>query len=69
MRKLKLQMQLSIDAFVARNGGELDWMTWEWDEELKNHVRQLTAPIDLILIGRKMAKGFIDHWNGMLNDR
>ena len=55
-------MQLSIDGFVAGPNGELDWMTWHWDEALNDYVRALTEPIDCILIGRKMAKDFIDAW-------
>ena len=30
MRKLKLQMQMSVDGFVAGPEGQLDWMTWTW---------------------------------------
>lgn len=26
MRKLKLQMQQTVDGYVARQNGELDWM-------------------------------------------
>ena len=33
MRKLKLQMQMTIDGFVGRPNGELDWMTFESDEK------------------------------------
>lgn len=29
MRKLKLQMQMTIDGFVAGPNGELDWMELE----------------------------------------
>ena len=32
MRKLRLQMQMSVDGFVAGPNGELDWMTWNMDE-------------------------------------
>ena len=28
MRKLKLQMQVSVDGFVCGEQGEMDWMTW-----------------------------------------
>lgn len=28
-------MQLSIDGFVARPDGALDWMTWNIDDKLK----------------------------------
>ncbi len=36
MRTLKLQMQISVDGFVAGPNGELDWMEWNWDDEIKN---------------------------------
>src|SRR3990167_4869090 len=62
MRKLKLQVQMSVDGFVARPNGELDWMKWDWDDELKNYVNQLTDSADTILLGRKMTDGFISYW-------
>jgi dihydrofolate reductase len=36
VRKLKLQVQMSLDGFVGRPDGGLDWMTWDWDDQLKN---------------------------------
>ena len=65
MRKLKLQVQISIDGFIAGPNGEMDWMTWNWDEALKSYVGALTEPIDTILLGRVLAQGFIDHWAGL----
>ncbi|MFI5236759.1 MAG: dihydrofolate reductase family protein [Ignavibacteriales bacterium] len=62
MRKLKLQMQISVDGFVARQDGALDWMTWDWDDEIKKYVGDLHDSIDTILLGRKMTEGFISHW-------
>jgi len=62
MRKLKLQMQLSLDGYSARPDGALDWMVWEWDDALKDYGNAITAPNDLILLGRKTAEGFIPHW-------
>jgi len=35
MRKLKLQIQMSLDGFIAGPGGEMDWMVWHWDDALK----------------------------------
>ncbi|WP_212005656.1 dihydrofolate reductase family protein [Chitinophaga sp. HK235] len=68
MRKLKLQMQVSIDGFVAGPNGEMDWTTSDWDDELKNYVMELTAPVDLILIGRKLADHFIPTWAARAGD-
>jgi dihydrofolate reductase len=68
MRKLKLQMQLSIDGYVAGPNGEMDWMVWNWDEECKKYVAELTDPVDTILLGRKLAQGFIPHWQAIASD-
>ena len=62
MRKLKLQMQLSSDGFVCGLKGEMDWMQWDWDDKLKQYVTDLTDSIDTILLGRKLAEGFIPYW-------
>ena len=62
MRKLKLQMQVSADGYCAGPNGELDWMTWTWDDKLEAYGSKLTESIDTILLGRKMADGFISHW-------
>lgn len=55
-------MQLSLDGFVCGPAGELDWMTWNWDERLNDYVRKITEPVDHILLGRNLAEGFIPHW-------
>jgi len=68
LRKLKLQVQISVDGFVGRTNGELDWMTWNWDDELKNYVTELTDSVDTILLGRKMTKGFVSYWSSVKPD-
>lgn len=68
MRKLKLQMQVSVDGYVAGLNGEMGWMTWNWDDALKNYVSELTDSIDSIIIGRKLAEGFIPYWAGVAGD-
>jgi dihydrofolate reductase len=62
MRKLKLQVQLSVDGYMAGLNGEMDWLVWNWDEELKNYVNKITEPVDCIVLGRKLAEGFIPYW-------
>ena len=66
MRKLKLQMQISIDGYIAGINGEMDWMARNWGDDIKAYVNELTAPVDLIIMGRKLAQGFIPHWASML---
>ena len=66
MRKLKLQMQITIDGFVAGTEGQLDWMTWNMDEKLIAFITHLTDSSDTILLGRKMTEGFITSWEQVI---
>jgi dihydrofolate reductase len=65
MRKLKLQVQMSVDGFIGGPNGEMDWMTWTWDDKLKDYVTVLTDSVDTILLGRKMTPGFTGHWQAI----
>ncbi|HEY5823076.1 MAG TPA: dihydrofolate reductase family protein [Cyclobacteriaceae bacterium] len=67
MRKLKLQMQMSIDGFVAGPEGQLDWMSPEADDKQLKLLFELTESMDLILMGRKMAPGFSTYWENVAN--
>jgi len=67
MRKLKLQMQMSVDGFVAGPEGQLDWMTWNLDDKLKSFINEVTDSIDTILLGRKMTDEFNAHWEAIVN--
>jgi hypothetical protein len=62
MAKLKLQMQISIDGYVASLNGELSWAVWDWDQELKDYIKGVTRDVDCIVLGRKLAQGFIPYW-------
>ena len=42
MRKLKLQMQITADGYVAGPEGQLDWMTFDMDAALLAFINQLT---------------------------
>jgi dihydrofolate reductase len=66
MRKLKLQMQTTIDGFVAGPKGQLDWMTFAMDEKLLAFINHLTDTSDTILLGRKMTEGFIKYWERVI---
>lgn len=69
MRKLKLQMQITIDGFVAGPAGELDWMNFNMDEKLLNFINALTDSSDTILMGRKMTEGFVNYWENVVNNQ
>jgi dihydrofolate reductase len=62
MRKLKLQVQMTVDGFIAGPNGEMEWTAVDWDKELKKYVGSITEPVDCIILGRKLAQGFIPHW-------
>lgn len=65
MRKLKLQVQMTVDGYIAGANGEMDWMVFDWDNEINQYVKELTDPVDCIVLGRKLAQGFIPHWAGV----
>jgi dihydrofolate reductase len=62
MRKLKLQVQITLDGCVASPTGEMEMFTWDWDDVLKQHVEALTKTVDTIVLGRKLADAFIPYW-------
>ncbi|CCH02659.1 putative protein yyaP [Fibrella aestuarina BUZ 2] len=62
MRTLNLQVQVTVDGFMAGPNGEMDWMTFPWTDDIGQYVTALSAPVDTILLGRKLAEGFIPHW-------
>jgi dihydrofolate reductase len=62
MRKLKLQMQVSVDGFNSTGPhDEQKWVTWAWDE-IKQYVLALAESCDTELIGRKLAVDYIPFW-------
>ena len=69
MRKLKLQVQISVDGFVAGPNGELDWMTPNFDPKLIEFINALTDSSDTILLGRKMTDGFVNYWENVVNNQ
>ncbi len=68
MRKLKLQVQVTVDGFVAGPEGQLDWMTGVGDDEMFRFMFGLTDSCDTILMGRKMAAGFTGYWEDVVDN-
>ena len=69
MRKLILQMQMSVDGYVSPANGNLDWQLWGWgerwgwDDRLKQDFNAVFEGIDTILLSRPIAEeGYLDHW-------
>jgi len=65
MRKLKLQMQISLDGFVsAKYGGTF----FNWDDEVRSFCIENLADVDCILLGSKTAENLIPYWAGVANN-
>jgi dihydrofolate reductase len=68
MRKLILQMQVSVDGYVGRKGEGPEWQVWDWgddcpwDDALLVEFNAFFEAADTILLGRKTAEGYITHW-------
>ncbi|EYR62971.1 deaminase [Actinotalea ferrariae CF5-4] len=62
MRRLVLQTQTTLDGFMAGPGGEMDWMTFPWTDDVGTYIDGIMAPVDTIVLGRHLAEGFIPHW-------
>jgi dihydrofolate reductase len=62
MRKLKLQVQVTIDGYMGGPNGEMDWMTMPWDDDLSAFTDGLGESVDTIVLGRNLAEGFIPAW-------
>ncbi len=68
MRKLILQMQMSVDGFVGADADH-DWQVWgwggdnRWDEALKRDFNTYIRSVETILLSRKMVEeGYLSHW-------
>jgi dihydrofolate reductase len=75
MKRLILQMQISVDGFGATNDPAVDWMLWDWgpscpwDAALKKRFNETIEGIDTVLLSGPMAEGYIDHWTSMAQQK
>jgi len=69
MRKLKLQMNLTTDGFVAGPDGQLDWMSSSMDERQLNQLNELTESMDTILMGHGMVEEFTTYWENVVDNQ
>jgi dihydrofolate reductase len=65
MRKLRLQVQISIDGSIAGPNNEMDWLLW--DDNYIKYLNEITESVDTIIMGRKMVDGFIPFWTEVMN--
>jgi dihydrofolate reductase len=71
MRKLKLQVNISLDGYVARLDGRGDWVFINGikDDASFQRVIDLAESCDTILMGRKMTREFIDYWENVVDNQ
>ena len=60
MRKLKLQMHMSLDNYVNMEEGGKDF---KWDHEVIEFCVENLEDVDTILLGRKTAEELIPFWD------
>ncbi len=65
MRKLKLQVEISVDGCITGPNNERDWLIWGGD--YIKYINDIAESVDTIIIGRKMVDGFTSHWSSMMN--
>jgi dihydrofolate reductase len=62
LRTFKLQVQTTVDGYMAGPNGEMDWLTFPWSDDVGPYIQALTDPVDTIVLGRRLAEGFIPAW-------
>ncbi len=67
MRKLKLQMVVTIDGFglVPSDKGETNF---SWDDQVNDFCIENLEDVDNIVLGRTTADGFIPYWAVVANN-
>lgn len=60
VRKLRLQVHMSVDGCIAGPNNEMDWLIW--DNGYLKYIDNITESVDTIIMGRKMVDGFIPFW-------
>jgi dihydrofolate reductase len=71
MRKLKLQMQMTIDGFVAGPNGENDWVFLPGKQApaALQFTTDMAGSCDTILSGSSLADGWVDHWQNIADNQ
>lgn len=70
MRKLKLQMHMSLDGFVAGPEGQLDWIgSFGADQALNDLINALLDSSDTIILGRKTTNEIVSYWENVANNQ
>jgi dihydrofolate reductase len=70
MRKLKLQMHMTIDGFASAVNGGNDWVFISGPDEAGfQKLIDIADTCDTLLLGRKLAPVFFGHWLNMADSK
>jgi hypothetical protein len=62
MRKVVLQMQVSLDAFVGRPNGDVDWIFRSFDEEFTAWSVESLWQAGVHIMGSVTGRGLAEYW-------
>jgi dihydrofolate reductase len=62
MRKVVLQMQISLDGFVGRPNGDVDWIFRSFDEEFTAWSVDSLWQADVHIMGSVTGRGLAEYW-------
>jgi len=68
MRKIILFMHMSLDGFIARSDGALDWVTMDDKELGEVLIGDMLENSDTMLLGRSLYQGFESYWPNAAKD-
>lgn len=68
MRRIIASERITLDGFIARPDGAMDWMEPYFDEALANYEAELQKTVDTALFGRVTYQGFASYWPTVPND-
>ena len=68
MRKVFLNMTMTLDGFFCGPNGELDWMSQTPDQELNDDLGAFFQGVDQGFIGYPTASGMIPYWRNVAHN-
>jgi dihydrofolate reductase len=67
-RKLRLQVDISVDGCIAGPNNEMDWLVGlVGDDNFIKYLNEITESVDTIIMGRKMVDEFIPYWTEVMD--
>lgn len=59
---------MTLDGFICGPNNEMDWIERAWTDDINQYVTDILTPVDTIVLGRKLAEGFIPYWASVAAD-